>query len=590
MIGSVLRIRYEVLEEMEETPIFAAFKAKDRVQVREVIVRVLQSPFAQESQFVHALNHVVGRVSQVSHPGLERLIGMDDHEGQPFLVSEFSAGQPLSDRIKKLAPFSAPVAVSMGISIAEALEILHQSGIVHGDVSSRNVMVASDGNTKLMLPGMWESYSSSKTAGAVMLPLMAPYLAPEVTADGMPSAATDVYSLGVLLFELLAGRPPYSGDTSVSIAMKHSTAPVPSIRAINASVPVALEEVVKKALAKSPADRYRNATELLADLRRIQDALRFGKPLHWPLQPEQEPSPDELRVAPKMSAVPKEVKQPKRRRPEENVAYEGDVPRWLMAIVYAALSIAVVIIGIWIYGNINKPKLLKVPNIVGKNVNEANGVLTEMGLGLRISKRQPTEKYPEETVIDTNPAVGAEVREHSHVSVVVSSGSKFVEVPDLRGMTLDDAKALLAKLGMSTDSAPRIVRDRHIESGKIVAQVPEARTKVQRGSNVRLQISGGADFRDNRAVVEPANNTYHLKITVPAKGEDQILIRVDMMDDNGTRTVHEEAHAPGETVELDADGAGDDVQFKIFFDNELVKQVKGKPEPKSNPEAGAETP
>lgn len=589
MIGSVLRIRYEVLEEIDETPLFASYKARDRVQARDVTVRMLQPPFSAESQFIEALGAVVSRVSAVSHPGVQRMIGLDDHDGQPFLVSDYSPGQGLGDRIKKLAPYSAPVAVSMAISIAEALDALHQAGIVHGDVCPRNVVVEADGSTRLMLGGIWQAYSSSRTAGAVMLPLMAPYLAPEVTADGMPNACSDVYALGVVLFELLTGRAPYSGDTAVSIAMKHGTAPIPSLRAINASVPVALEELVKKAMAKSPIDRYKHAGELLIDLRRIQDALRFGKSLKNPLQDQGSDGQETTRVAPVMSAVPDEVKRPRRARDGDSGVYEGDVPRWLMGIVYAALSVAVIMIGIWLYGNLNKPKLLKVPNIVGKNVNEAFATLSEMGLTLRISKKQPTEKYPEDVIIDANPAVGAQVREHSHVSVVVSSGSKFVEVPDLRGLTLDEAKAILTKMGMDTDAAPRTVRDRHIEAGKIVAQVPEARSKVERGTKVRLQVSGGPDYRDSRTAQVDPTNRYTLKIKVPEQGEEPILVRVDMLDDNGTRTVHEEPHQPGEEVTVEAEGAGADAVFKIFFDNDLVKQVQGKPEPKK-PEAGAPIP
>jgi len=585
LIGTILRIRYELLEELEPSPLFTSFKAKDRVHVRDVRIRIFKQPYSQETAFVESVQTAIHAESGLGSSALEQFVGIEDHEGNPFLVSALAPGQNLSERIKRLAPFSPPVAVALAIGLAEGLQALHQAGKVHGDVASRNVCVAGDGTVTLLLPGIWQAFSSSKTAGVAMLPSMAPYLAPEVSADGMPHPGSDVYSLGVLLYELVTGRLPYSGDTTVSVATKHATAPTPSARAANASVPYALDEVIKKAMAKSPADRYPTATEMLRDLRRIQDALRFGRPLAGPLDElgaAKAAGPQDQRVAPKMSAVPEEVKNPKRRTASREPR-EADVPRWLMGVVYVALSAAVVMIGIWVYSNLNKPKLLKVPNIVGKNVNEAYSTLTDMHLTLRISKRQATEKYPEDTVIDTNPQVGAAVRENSHVSVVVSSGSKFVEVPDLRGLSTDEAKALLSKMGLEADTAPRFVRDRNIEKGKIVGQVPEARTKVERLSRVRFQVSGGPSFRDGNLAQEPNTNKFKLKISIPNEGEEEILVRVEMIDENGSRTVHEEPHLPGSQIEVEAEGAGADAVFKIFFDNQLVKQVSPKPESPESP-------
>jgi len=200
VIGDVLRIRYELLHEIEQTPLFMVYAARDRVGGKEVCIRVIQSPYRSEPAFVEKLREVVRKLSVVHHPGVERVLDLDDHEGQPFLVSELPVGASLQERIKKLAPFSPSVAAAMAIGLCEALEAIHAAGVVHGDVNSANVTVTADGRTRLALAGVWESYSSSRLAGAAMLNAMAPYLAPEISAGSMPSPATDVYGVGFLLF------------------------------------------------------------------------------------------------------------------------------------------------------------------------------------------------------------------------------------------------------------------------------------------------------------------------------------------------------------------------------------------------------
>ena len=285
MIGEIFGSRFELVAQANDGPIFTAYMAKEAGSGKDVCVRLFRSPFDKELDFVEAVGVAAQKAAVVDHPGVERITALEYDGGRPFLVGQFSPGITLGERIRKLAPFSVPVAVGTAISILEGLDALHRAGIVHGDVNSDNVVIAMDGSARVQLAAIWEAYSRSSTAGAVVLPSMAPFLAPEVSAGGAPSHGSDVYSVGVLLFELICGRPPYSADSPIAMAMKHATAPTPSVKGFNASSPIVLDEIVKKAMNKDPGMRYRTAGTMLADLRVLQDALRFGRTLTWPLKP-----------------------------------------------------------------------------------------------------------------------------------------------------------------------------------------------------------------------------------------------------------------------------------------------------------------
>jgi eukaryotic-like serine/threonine-protein kinase len=193
VIGKTLRIRYEIVQSLYDGPIFALYTARDKVQNRDVHVRVVKPPYCNEEDFVEALRKAVQKTSSLLHPGLERIWEVDEDDGTVFLVGDATPGSSLAERIKKLAPFSVPVSVSTAIGICEAMSAVHSSFQVHGDVSPHHVCVTLEGEARLQMAGIWEAYSTSASAGAVVLPNLAPYLAPEISRGGMPSPASDVF-------------------------------------------------------------------------------------------------------------------------------------------------------------------------------------------------------------------------------------------------------------------------------------------------------------------------------------------------------------------------------------------------------------
>jgi len=572
LIGSILRIRYEITEELADGPIFTTYVANDRVQGREVTIRVFKQPFSSEPEFIEAVRRVVAKYSGVYSNGIEAMIEVDDHEGQPFLISEYSKGTSLEERILKLAPFSVSVAVSTAISICEGLSGLHQRNVAHGDVSAANIVMLPDGQCRLQLAGLWETFSASRTAGSVALPAMAAYLSPEISAGGMPSAQGDVYAVGILLYQLLSGRLPYSADTAVAMALKHATSGVPSVKIFNNAVPAALDEIVKRSMAKEPEVRYKDASELLSDLRILQDGLRFGRTLNWPLkQPQVE---EKQPVAPKMSAIREPEKTEKKKKEKE----PRDVPVWLLVMIAFFGAIVLALVGVYVVFNVSQPKLVTVPNVKGSKISEARKTLEGMKLKLRVSGQEENEQYPPDTVLELNPPPGRKLHEGATVSVRISSGSRLVEVPDLKGATVDKAKAMLEGLNLHLDGQVDQAPDPAADAGTIISQSPAAREKIARYSPVKVTISSGRS--GGEAPRNDENEKQYLyNLTIKLSGiNSAVTLKVDIQDSHGTRTIYEQMHDAEETVQVPAQGYGKEATFRIYYDDQLVKEIKKKAE------------
>ncbi|MBL8048743.1 MAG: PASTA domain-containing protein [Chthonomonas sp.] len=615
MIGTVLSMRYELMKETERSPLFRVFKARDRVVGRDVVVRVLDEPFASEEPFLTALSEVVQRSISLPHPNIERMLELQREDGVSYLVSEFSPGVPLAERIGLLAPFSPGVALGMISDICLGLMMLHESGVTHGDLSSRNIMVGPDNRVRITLAGMWTSFSHSRTAGAVVLPMMAPYLAPDITRGEMPSPSTDMYAVGVLLFELLTGKMPYPGDNAMAIAVKQSAEPIPSAVATNSSVPMVLDKMLQKVLAKSKGERYPDIRSLLADIRIVQDGLRFGRQLAWPLVPDPQDTaaqaePDERVVVPasiasRIADIPKTVAistspkvdagaasrpQPKpedagliaprmgavrdKMKPEETpIEISDSIPKGLRMLLILITLMLLVLAGSYVFWNLTKPKEIRMPKVTFISASEADKKLKMMGLKMRVIKRQIDQKYSENTVLETNPSANQAIKQGSTVNVIISAGTGFVEVPDLVGRSVEEAKQTLTTLGLQLREPVKRAYDDKVREGNIIEQRPRAKVQIERNAGkVAVTVSRGK-FRD-AAEGEGGGKTqkYTIRLTMP-EGQPETEVQITVVDADGERSVFSERlSGQSATRSIEVEAAGDEPEYRVYYDGQLVDQ------------------
>lgn len=598
MIGELLRIRYQILEELSSSPIFDSYIARDRVRNVDVCVRLVNRPFSDEPEFVLALKSVVEKTKVLDHPNIARVYEIDEHEGRPFIVCELVRGSNLVERIRRVAPFSPPIATEIAIGICEALEHAAVRGMVHGDLCSDHVITSLEGRVAVIDFGLWESYGRSGSAGAMVLARMAPYLAPEIIEGELPSTSSDVYAVGVILFELLAARLPFSGQTPMSILAKHTTQAVPSIRSLNVAVPHVLDEIVSKALAKDRTQRYQSASELLSDLRALRDAMRFGRQLTWPIKTEARAQPDippaktfnEKRAERKMGTVAhvenranvKEVstapaKQKVKVRTPEKVRGDDDVPSWLKAIVYVLSGMAVAFVVGWMILNLTKKKELEVPNLIGMQIAQAREQAKALGVNLSVMAEEYNEKFPQpETIIEMDPAPKTPVREGAYVRVKLSLGSTYVDIPDLRGVTKEEARRRLEAAGLLLAQRIKEQRSDTLDEGMVIETEPKHGERVERNTTVEITVSSGRTrpTREERGEEEQQDNTWTLRFKV--RDGDMIMVRVEMTDATGeARNVFEELREGGTYVSLDnVEGKGKEATFRIYFDNTLWRTLK----------------
>jgi hypothetical protein len=565
LIGAVFEGRYTVNGFLAEGPIFTLYSARDKLTAKDVSLRQVKSPFDGEDRFKKALSVAIDKTALVRSNFVERLIELSNDDGKVFVIGELTRAPSLADRIRKLAPFTPSVSVSCAVSIVRGLEAFHKMGLAHGDISGDNIALLADGETRLQLGGVWEAYSASATAGFLVLPSLAPYLAPEISNGDAPNACSDLYAVGILLYELLTGRKPYLADTGLATAMRHSTEETPRVRNLNPSIPVVLDEIVFKAMSKNPSSRYRTANEMIFDLRQTQDALRFGRTLAWPISGSaQAPQPKRtVQVAPRMSAV--REREPVAEREGREKA-DRDVPVWMLLLLAGAVGVAATLGLIDFFIGANRPRLVVVPNLAGLSLSEAKSDLAPMKLKARLGDPVASNRYEADRVVSSVPPSGEKISEDSTVVLSLSLGSSKIQVPQLKNLTPDKARQMLSTVNLSMDDHIDRVNDPAVADGSICKQSPIAGDRLARSGKVRVSVS-------DHSLSSPHKNAKHYLYTLHLglmHVEDPTQVRIDIVDDDGTRTIFDEQKNPDDTFTVSARGTGEKATFIVYYDGKEV--------------------
>jgi eukaryotic-like serine/threonine-protein kinase len=499
LIDTVFDGRYRIVRRIGAGGMANVYLAEDQELGRRVAIKILNDRHANDEQFVERFRREAKNAAALSHPNIVSIYDRGEAEGTYYIAMEHLDGRNLKELILARGPAPVKIAIEYAREILAALKFAHRHGIVHRDIKPHNVLVDGDGRLKVTDFGIARAGASQMTeAGSIVG--TAQYLSPEQARGTFVDHRSDLYSVGIVLYELLTGEVPFSGDSPVEIAMRHLSEQPPLASERREDVPHALDLIVTRALAKDPDERYQTAEELDADLEQV--ARGFGVSDRTAeaatsiiaggaaAMPTTITGPGAPTVTPPSGppAVYYDYEEPRRRR---------QVWPWLLGLLLLAAAVAA---GWYVVSQIQaqlaETRPVAVPLLEGLHEDRAVAQLEEAGLDYTI-EREPSRDQPEGFVFDQEPDAGRRINPATDsVTVYVSTGPPRVAVPDVRGMGRDEAVDVLteANLEPNVHDVPSLEPE-----GSVVAQAPRPGEEVEEGTAVRINVSSGP----RRATVPP---------------------------------------------------------------------------------------
>lgn len=519
-IGMMIGDRYEILEKIGTGGMSDVYKAKCHKLNRFVAIKVLKQEFSENANFVSKFRTEAQAAAGLMHPNIVSVYDVGEENGIYYFVMELVEGITLKKYIEKKARLSVKEAISIAIQVSMGIEAAHNNHIIHRDIKPQNIIISKEGKVKVTDFGIAKAATSNTITSNVMGSVH--YTSPEQARGGYSDEKSDIYSLGITLFEMLTGRVPYNGETTVAIAIKHIQEELPSPREYVAEIPVSVEQIVFKCCQKSPDRRYQSMAELIEDLK--QSLLYPDEDFVKVVEPDEEASTrmiteKEMERIKRASAEKDNMeeslrlnkKRPSRREEGEyEEEYDEDYDPRIEKITTILAVVAAVIIGCIVivlvgraFGlfHLNGPGgdeesqeeesgQVEMIDVTGMSLELAKDKLSERGLLTEVNYME-SAAYPAGEVISADIESGMMVDVGTKIVLTVSSGTEGVKVPEVTGRTYEDAKNALEKEGFvvnRTESSSSTV-----ESNHIISQNPDAGTRAPKGSAVTIVVSTGAE-------------------------------------------------------------------------------------------------
>lgn len=474
MIGKILGNRYELLERLGGGGMAVVYKARDTFLDRMVTVKILRSEYASDEAFVTRFRKEAQAVARLSHPNIVNIHDVGTEDDIHYLVMEYVDGEDLKTIIRNKAPFSPDQAVPIIRQVCDALSHAHKNNIVHRDVKPHNILITRDGRAKLTDFGIARETSAATLTYTDTVMGSVHYLSPEQARGEAAGPRSDIYSLGIVAYELLTGKLPFTGDTPIGVAMKHVQEDPSPLQEINPSLPAPLSSAVTRALEKNPANRFQSAEEMA----RVLDTA---------LNRREEEIAEVLRDDMDTRVMPPIGENNEKNGKQRRLYFWGGIPAGLIILIIGA------IIALGQY--LNTPDI-EVPDVTGRPAEEAQSILEEKGLNAKVTRKVFSDQYDEGIVVHQSRGPGnPPVKPGRIIELTVSKGPDLREVPSVIGMTEADAMAILLDRGLRL--ATEVQREYHenVEKGHIIEQSPEEGTFVKRNSAVQVTVSRGPEPR-----------------------------------------------------------------------------------------------
>ena len=534
--GIVIGERYEIIEQVGAGGMSYVYKAKDHKLNRYVAVKVLKSEFSENKGFVSKFRVEAQAAAGLAHPNIVNVYDVGEDNGLHYIVMELVEGITLKEYIEKKARLSVKEAISIAIQVSMGIEAAHNNHIIHRDIKPQKIIISREGKVKVTDFGIARAATSNTITSNVMGSVH--YTSPEQARGGYSDEKSDIYSLGITMFEMLTGRVPFNGETTVSVAIKHIQDEMPSPRDFVPEIPASVEQIIFKCTQKSPDRRYDNVSQVIADLKEslinpeasFVQMNRVDEDAVTKMIQEDEIKEIRRNTRPAMSRENLEesgeyVRRSEHYMPEEDEDDEDEDdmdPKMdkivtILGIVAAAIIGLVILFGVGkafgVFGGskdnsdstdssvamvttspteaVDDSEMVEVPSILGLSVEEATKTLNEVGLGFTQNGTIASDVIEEGLIAQQSVEAGEKVAKNTRILGVVSSGAAAFNLTDVTGRSAEEAKKILEGLELTVVQTEEYSNE--VEEGKVISMDPAANTPVGKGDTVTIAVSKGTE-------------------------------------------------------------------------------------------------
>lgn len=572
-VGMFIDDRYEIVGKIGAGGMSDVYKAKDHTLGRFVAIKVLKQEFSEDVNFVTKFRTEAQSAAGLEHPNIVNIYDVGSQDGMYYIVMEYVEGITLKTYIEKKGQLSFKEAISIAIQVGRGIEAAHNKNIIHRDIKPHNIMISTEGKVKVTDFGIARAVTSNTINSDVMGSVH--YSSPEQARNGFVDGKSDIYSLGIVMYEMVTGRVPFDGDTTVAVAIQHLQEEMVAPSAYAPELPISLEKIILKCTQKNPDRRYETMGDLLIDLKKSlinpdEDFVTMVNP-NEDGKTRKYTDEDVSRIKEESQKVyyQQEEEEETDEEEEEDEDDDGELnPKMEKAINIAGIVAAAIIVGILIYivGSIfglfkfgaskdkddkettvteEESSKVEMIDVTGMTYDEAKAALKKLGLGIKDGGKQSSDKYAEGEIMSQDVEEGDMVKKNSTVTVVISSGEGEISVPDVRG--LDETSAI----NKIQDAGFKYSRDYQnsdsVANGNVISQSPEAGSSAKKGDTISIIVSQG-----RAAVAVPdvkGKSEEEAKNELAAAGLTVTSVTNDYSDTVPAGQVISQSIAPGKYVD-----------------------------------------
>ena len=496
--GQEINERYRIIKTIGEGGMANVYLAYDTILERHVAVKVLRGDLATDEKFVRRFQREALSASSLSHPNIVEVYDVGEDNGIYYIVMEYIEGKHLKQLLKKRGKLTLNEVIDIMLQITDGMSVAHDSYIVHRDIKPQNIMILDSGMVKITDFGIAMALNSTQLTQTNSVMGSVHYLPPEQASGKGSTIQSDVYSMGILMYELLSGTLPYKGDNAVEIALKHLKEPMPSIRKECPDIPQSVENVILKSTAKNPKNRYADARSMHDDLLTVLDEARLDEPRYeykYPELDQTETAKREKQIEKTMEFTKEETDELKVKQiTDKDLKKKENKTLLILGTIFAGLAVITTCI-VLLLPKLMSSKEVVVPDVSGKTQSEAIQILNKEGLKISAEKRTAqSDTIKEGDIVKTDPSAGRTVKSGSQIILYESSGTSNFVLEDYTGQNYIEVKTILEKVNnLFVVIDYEDVDTSKYQTGQIIKTEPAAGEKVKAGDTITIYIPNMAE-------------------------------------------------------------------------------------------------